>query len=260
MSDIKNKMSSSNINLDGIELMDLCQIAHYLRLTSIIKVTSSKKEIGYILFENGEITHCKIENKSFSQEAFEEILSWNNYIVKNFKYDKYSNLERNVNTRFEIFLLDTLRKIDEKNINKPKEETSENFTSIYELEKISEFCKTQMENNQDIIAISILDIKEKSIVGISYKTENDKNLVHELTNNFFSIGMNKNIGNIEKLIGNKTNDNFLAEEYYISGDIFQVSRSVSENFVLNLVWDSESNKMFALKSVRNILIDLYAIL
>ncbi|MBC7476026.1 MAG: DUF4388 domain-containing protein [Candidatus Sericytochromatia bacterium] len=262
MSEIQNKMSSSNINLDGIELMDLFQIAHYLRLTSIIKVTSSENEVGYILFESGEVTHCKIENKNFSEEAFEEILSWDNYVVRNFKYDNGSKLERNINLRFEVFLLNTLRKIDEKRASIPKKEDkkSKDSTYIYEIEKINDFCKNQMLNNNKIISISVLDIKEKNIIGIAYNTDDNKKLVHELTNNFFSIGMNKSIQNIESLLGIKSEEEFLVEEYYISIPIFQISKSISEKWALSLIWGSDSNKIFALKSVRDILIELNKIL
>ena len=262
MSQIQNKMSSSNINLDGIDLMDLFQIAHYLRLTSIIKVTSSEVETGYILFENGEITHCKIENKNFAEESFEEILSWNSYTVRNFKYDSSSKLERNINMRFEIFLLDTIRKMDEKQKVNPNDDKKEfkDFTSVYELEKINEFCKNQMIDSQGIVAISVLDIKEKNIIGIACSTDQNRDLFHELTNNFFLIGMNKSINNIENLLGSKQDKNYMAEEYYISGDIFQVSKSISEKFVLSIMWSSEANKMFGLRSVRNILLELDKIL
>lgn len=258
MSQIKSKLSSSNINLDGIELMDLFQIAHYLRLTSIIKVISSENEVGYILFENGEITHCKIENKSLAEEAFQEILGWHSYSVRNFKYDNSSKMERNINLRFEIFLLDTIRKLDEniKNDTQAGNKGDKEFISLYEVEKINDFCNTQRNLIPDILAISVLDIKEKNIVGISYDNEDNKDLAYELTNNFFSIGMNKNINNIEKILSGKNDQEFLVEEYYILGEIFQVSKTISDKFVLNLIWHSGINRMFALNSVRNVLLEL----
>lgn len=268
MSEIKNNLLSSNINLDGVELMDLFQIAHHLKLTSIIKIISSSNETGYVLFENGEVTHSKIDNRLFAEDAFQEILTWSNYNVRNFKYDKKESIERNINVRFEIFLLNTLRKIDEKaamNLSQSSgavaEKTQEKeIVSVYELEKINEFCRQQHKTYSDVLSISVLDIKDKNIIGLSCKKDDHKQVIQDISNYLFSIGVNENIHNIENILNGSTDQQLFSDEFYISGDIFQVSKSLSDKFLVSLTWESEVNKIIALKTVRNVSLELEKVL
>ncbi|MFN8577860.1 MAG: DUF4388 domain-containing protein [Candidatus Sericytochromatia bacterium] len=251
--DTGKNLLNSQINLEGISLIDVLQIAHYLRHNSLLKIIS-ENGVGLVLFEKGEVTHSKVEGKLSGKEAFREILSWNEYNLRNLPSDS-EKLEKNIDMRFEMILLDSMRQIDEKRSNEQKEKAKiEEMRS--KLEEEIQIVKHQnhfkeniisLVNEKDILSISLYDVSQKKNLSTYLKDNKiDTSIIdsyHELFYQFKNIDLNENLPSITNTI-DPTNESYIYSDYLV------VYKIIKDNILLitileqgvKLIWGLRDNR------------------
>lgn len=240
----------SQINLEGISLIDVLQIAHYLKLNSLLKIISDNG-VGLVLLEKGELTHCKIEGKTSGKEAFKQILSWNEYSLRNLPSEK---LEKNIDMRFEIILLDSMRQIDEeriadkKNQEKLKSENTESLPNIQIVNHQNHFNENIITsvNNKDILGISIFDISKKSNLSTYIKNDSFQNSIIDSFFNLFLLFKNADINKEELTLINSNNESYIFSDYLI------IYKLIKENIVLISFFQYDTKLIMGLRDTREI--------
>ena len=241
---------NSQINLEGISLIDVLQIAHYLRLNSLLKIIS-EHGVGLVLFEKGEVTHSKIEGKLSGKEAFKEILGWNEYNLRNLPSDT-EILEKNIDMRFEMILLDSIRQLDEKRSNEEKAKKEEIKNKIQEEIQIIKHQNHFNENiinlvdEKDILSISIFDIDKKKSLSTYVK---NNSISTEIIDSYFEL-----FDLFKKIDLNSKHSTSLEpiNESYIYSDFFVVYKLIKDNILLITILDSDIKLIMGLRDNREV--------
>lgn len=233
---------NSQISLEGISLIDVLQIAHYLKLNSLLKIISANG-VGLVLFEKGELTHCKIEDKLSGKEAFKEILSWNEYSLRNLPSE---NLEKNIDMRFEIILLDAIRQIDEKKASDKKHLESLNEIEIITHQNHFNENIVSSIDEKDILAVSIFDLSKNKSLSTYVKENLIETSIIDSFFNLFLLFKDTDINN-EQLTSIS-----MSNESYIFSNYLTVYKVIKENIVLISIFNPDTKLIMGLRDTREI--------
>lgn len=233
---------NSQINLEGISLIDVLQIAHYLKLNSLLKIIS-ENGVGLVLFEKGELTHCKIQDKLSGKEAFKEILSWNEYSLRNLPSE---NLEKNIDMRFEIILLDAIRQIDEKKASDKKHLESLNEIEIITHQNHFNENIVKSIDEKDILAVSIFDLSKNKSLSTYVKENLIETSIIDSFFNLFLLFKDTDINN-EQLTSIS-----MSNESYIFSNYLTVYKVIKENIVLISIFNPDTKLIMGLRDTREI--------
>lgn len=238
---IKNTISK-NISLD-----EIIEVIESFKLDILLKIAIDK-DTAFLLFKSGKITNVKFLDK-VGEDALIEVLEKmeDKASVFSIFFLEYSNEE------------DPIHSISDAQSLIINEEKTDIL--LQPVEKHSDFSDLTIEKySNELLAIAILNSREKTVSAISIKSNNenvDNDFVICLSEIFLNILQNKYIKIINSFSNEDQNldEDILVHEINLLKDsTLQLIKRVSNNYFVLLLFNSEfsKNKVFALKTLNKI--------
>jgi CheY-like chemotaxis protein len=270
-------------SVEGLTLMDLMQLLHWAKRSSIISVDGPDIK-GKIHFYNGEVVHAQT-GREMGVAAFDAFVRLHRGTFKIKPASKKPEIVT-IDGSFQQLALDALRLLDERGRHEPGQTEGQSAgsgtTSVSDpavsgetdhqqvpqslmTNDIGAICRTVLENGEEVQACGVIDLSTGLLLGVFHK-------VHYFTTSFFeavattalAIFRGKEVRQIESLLSRFRQEEMkdAVEEVFLNtGEVLHFMKVIpSKNAVLFLLTRKTANMAMGWVSLRAAVPDVERVL
>ena len=266
-------------SVEGLSLLDLMQMLHWSRATSIIFINTEYLS-GKIHFFDGEVVHAETANNT-GTSAFYEFVQQDHGL---FRLKTVTAKPKNITIRepFKKLTLDAVQYFDEKLRDKsslgqvaPFQPISKNEASVAtptnggvvqpfpdrprSLHCLDDLCETVIERESDILACSVIGLENGIPLGVFQKMHSitPVSYVNALVDNVLSLFRSEHLNQMDVVLtgdGNWDDDAGLEELYFRVGSLGHFMKAIpNKNAVLVLAMKHTVNQALGWVTLRRAL-------